>query len=100
MTFPTFTQHFFAEKCTLLLPDNNFEKSFSRSLLLHLLFNPASAKWTNQVSKKFGIKKKNSHRVNIDLECSLKKKNSKSITFSLPQKKPIQSRSGAPSADW
>jgi hypothetical protein len=25
MTFGTFTQHFFAEKCTLPLPDNNFE---------------------------------------------------------------------------
>jgi len=36
MTFSTFTQHFFAEKCTLPLADNNFEKSFFRSLLLHL----------------------------------------------------------------
>jgi hypothetical protein len=39
MTFRTFTQHFIAKKCTLPLPDNNFEKSFSRSLLLHLPVN-------------------------------------------------------------
>ncbi len=39
MTFRTFTQHFFAEKCTLPLPAIIFEKSFSRSLLLHLPFN-------------------------------------------------------------
>jgi hypothetical protein len=31
-------QHFFAEKCTSPLPNNNFENSFSRSLLLHLPF--------------------------------------------------------------
>ncbi len=28
MTFRSFTQHFSAEKCTLLFPDNNFENSF------------------------------------------------------------------------
>jgi hypothetical protein len=39
MTFPTFTHHFFVEKCTLHLLDNNFEKSSSRSLLLHPPFN-------------------------------------------------------------
>ena len=30
----TFTQHFFAKKCTLSSPDNNFEKSFSRSFTI------------------------------------------------------------------
>ena len=39
IAFRTFTQHFFAEKCTLPLPDNNFENSFSHSLPLHLPLN-------------------------------------------------------------
>ncbi len=39
MTFHTFTQHFFAEKCTLPLSDNNFDKSLFCSFLLHLPFN-------------------------------------------------------------
>ncbi len=39
MTFCIFTHHFFAKKCTLPLPNNNFENSFSRSLILHLPFN-------------------------------------------------------------
>ncbi len=37
ITFRTFT-HFFAEKCTLPLPDNNFEKSFSRSFTIAFTF--------------------------------------------------------------
>ncbi len=38
MTFRAFTQHFVAEKCTLSLPDNNFEKSFSCSFTIALLY--------------------------------------------------------------
>jgi hypothetical protein len=36
MTFHTFTKHFFAEKCTLPLPDNDFENSFSCYLVMNL----------------------------------------------------------------
>jgi hypothetical protein len=52
MTFCTFTQHFFAEKCTLPLPDNNFENSFSVSLLLHLPFNkPKPITYSNGIKR-------------------------------------------------
>ncbi len=39
MTFCTFTQHFFAKKCTLSSPDNNLRNLFPALLPLHLLFN-------------------------------------------------------------
>jgi hypothetical protein len=39
MTFRTFTQHFFAEKCTLPLPDNILRNPFPDLLLFHLPFN-------------------------------------------------------------
>jgi hypothetical protein len=39
ITFGPFTQHFFAEKCTLSLPDNNLRNPYPALLLLHLPFN-------------------------------------------------------------